>query len=493
MTISPKSKWTAYGMLPKLLVIFLLFSFSMAALLLWVMTSSFDAGLLNYVNKREQAQINRLVDALQQYYTEQNGWHGLRGNGRQWRVMMDYYLFGIQHWKPPPHTKPHRKDGRRKDKRHKRPPPGAEHVPPGSLYARIRLIDQNEEWVAGPKHSDERAERYELRSKQQLIGWLLVGPTSILTGEFELEFKASQQRWLWLALVLLFFISALLAWTVAKHFLIPVKTLAEGTRALSQGEFGLQLNSNRSDELGDLVQQFNHLSRTLDASKIDRDRWVADIAHELRTPLSVLQGEIGALLDGTRDISEGALQSLADEVKMLTRLVQDLYELSLSDLGGLSYRFQQVNLDNLLDSIMESFQSTAKDKGLELSLTSSLSASLGIQADPDRLVQLLNNLISNSLRYTTAPGRIQLSAYVREGDLVMTIDDTAPSVSPIALPRLFERLYREEESRTRTGGGAGLGLSICQNIVKAHKGTIKASDSNLGGLQVEVSLPLVHD
>ena len=139
------------------------------------------------------------------------------------------------------------------------------------------------------------------------------------------------------------------------HFLSPINRLAKGTQELAGGKLGLQIASQRKDELGELVGLFNQLSSSLESSKSARDRWVADIAHELRTPLGIMRGEIEALQDGTRKVSEASLGSLLEEVSYLSRLVNDLYELSLSDAGGLKYQFRPCNLVEIVQFFCKFF------------------------------------------------------------------------------------------------------------------------------------------
>jgi len=498
------------GIVPKLVTLFVFISFGSAALLVWVMSSSFQSGLLNYVSKRESFQIDQLVTGIEHFYAESQSWDGLRGNGRQWGRLLDFYLpranrRGFQpendsgNRRPGPDRQADRQARENNRPREafenrtegRRPPP--RDARPNSLASRIRIIDETRSWIAGPIASHPGAQKYALESGGQPVGWITVDPALILTGEFELEFQKSQQRWLLIAALLLLFSSALLAWVVARHFLLPVKKLVAGADALSQGNYELQLDGRRSDELGELVDKFNHLSKALAASKQARDRWVADIAHELRTPLSILQGEIGALVDGTREINKNALESLDEEVKTLTRLVQDLYQLSLSDLGDLSYRHEPLNITDTVKGVVNSFRSTADAKSLTLELQSNIVSSLEINGDSDRLVQLLNNLLANSVRYTNANGRIVVTLSSNENQLILSVKDSAPGVSSEDLAHLFDRLYRAEKSRNRATGGAGLGLAISENIVKAHGGSIQATPSDLGGLAITVILPMSGD
>jgi len=218
-----------------------------------------------------------------------------------------------------------------------------------------------------------------------------------------------------------------------------------------------------------------------------RRRWGADIAHELRTPLSVLRGEIQALQDGVRAPTPAALDSLNTECERLGGLIEDLYQLSLADAGALEYRFERIDLGELVREALEAQRRACTDAGL--ALEEAVAEGIEIRGDARRLTQLVDNLIANARRYTDAPGRIRVElARTRDGTRLV-VEDTAPGVPAHALPRLFERLYRVESSRSRAAGGAGLGLAICRAIVEAHGGRIDAAPSSLGGLRIVTDLP----
>ncbi|KAI1694070.1 histidine kinase-, DNA gyrase b-, and HSP90-like ATPase domain-containing protein [Ditylenchus destructor] len=227
-------------------------------------------------------------------------------------------------------------------------------------------------------------------------------------------------------------------------------------------------------------------------------RHVAAATHQLaagdfalRTPLGVLHGELEAIEDGVRQPDAQALRSLQGEVAVLHKLVEDLHELSLADVGGLAYRKDVVDLGALIGVTAGAFGERLHGSGLALRLDLP-EEPLPVFGDERRLRQLLGNLLENSCRYTDAGGALSISARVSGRQVVVDLQDTAPGVGPEHLPRLFERFYRVDGSRSRQGGGSGLGLSICQRIVEAHEGRITATPSPLGGLWIRVELP-VHD
>ena len=217
---------------------------------------------------------------------------------------------------------------------------------------------------------------------------------------------------------------------------------------------------------------------------------MADVSHELRTPLTVLSGELEALEDGVRPLSRESLASLRGEVNALAKLVNDLNQLALADVGALAYRKETVDIAPLVQQAIESHRERVAERGL--ALEASLDQGALVFADADRLQQMFRNLLENAARYTDRGGRVRVALRRADGQVAIEFDDTAPGVPSEALPHLFERFYRVEGSRSRANGGTGLGLSICRSIAAAHGGDIAASASPLGGLRVSVTLPVAQ-
>lgn len=319
------------------------------------------------------------------------------------------------------------------------------------------------------------------------IGWLEVGPVPRLPNHLAEAFVAQQTRIDLIVLLLVLAIAALVSMLLSRQILRPLHRIAKGTRTLATGNFDVSLPVT-TDELGDLAEDFNHLAATLKSHETARRRWFADISHELRTPLAILQGEIESLIDGVRSVTPERIQSLHAEVITVNRLVEDLHQLSLADLGALSYRRETLNLAELAETAVNNHQGRFALKAI--SLKSRLDSNLLIQGDPARLTQLLGNLLENSCRYTQAGG-VCLMVLEKQGDQAqLTLEDSEPGVSEEHLEKLFDPLFRVDVSRSREHGGSGLGLAISKRIVEAHQGTITASRSSLGGLKISLLLPL---
>jgi two-component system sensor histidine kinase BaeS len=242
------------------------------------------------------------------------------------------------------------------------------------------------------------------------------------------------------------------------------------------------------DELARLAGDFNHLAEALAAAQRGRQQWIADIAHELRTPLTTLRAELEAVQDGVRPLSQDSIAAVAQEVHRLTRLVEDLRLLSLSDLGALTYRKERVDLAEELAEQLAGSRAAIDDAGLVV--TQELDRGVMVEADADRLAQVFSNLLQNTLRYSTAPARLAIRVTTDGREALIDWEDSGPGVTDEELGRLTERLFRVDASRSSSSGGSGLGLAIVQAIVSGHGGRMQPGHSTLGGLHWRIWLPL---
>ncbi|MFJ2995108.1 ATP-binding protein [Pandoraea sp. NPDC087047] len=275
---------------------------------------------------------------------------------------------------------------------------------------------------------------------------------------------------------------------LAQRLLVPVTPLLEATHRMAMGDYSVRAPTAGADELARLAVDLNRLADTLAQNDRLRRNLLADISHELRTPLSILRGEIEAMEDGVRPLTQDAIASLRVEISQLSKLIDDLYELSLSDVGALTYEFAPVDMTERVATSVAAFGDWFEAKGISLTVHIP-DDTLVVDGDLHRLTQLIGNLFENSLRYTDGGGAVRVYLSSTEGQLRLEIEDSAPGVPDDALPRLFERLFRVEASRSRRSGGAGLGLALCKHIVEAHGGQIVARHSPLGGLALAITLP----
>jgi two-component system sensor histidine kinase BaeS len=352
------------------------------------------------------------------------------------------------------------------------------------------LLDADGSVVYGRPALLPGTRRIPVEAGERTVGHLALLAGTPLSEQVELSFLEQQSGALLVGAALMLALSAALALPLAQRLLRPVRAFQAAARRLSAGEYAARIGVEREDELGQIGRDFNALAEALQRNEQARRQWVADISHELRTPLAVLRGELEALQDGIRPIDRAAVDSLHADVRRLSRLVDDLYELSMTDLGALSYRKEDTDPLAVLREDVDAFRPRFAEAGLGLTLESRLALPVTLAADPQRLSQLFRNLLANGLRYTDRGGRLEVTASIEARELLIDFADTPPGVPAEALPRLFDRLYRVDRSRSRETGGAGLGLAICRNIVEAHGGAITADPSPLGGLRVRVRLPL---
>ena len=285
-------------------------------------------------------------------------------------------------------------------------------------------------------------------------------------------------------------LAAVVAFLLSRHLLAPIRKLTAGTQALASRQFDTRIEIESKDELGQLAADFNAMAQTLEDYERMRRQWISDIAHELRTPLSILRGEIEALKDGVREVNRDALDSLYSEAKHLNKIVTDLHELSLADTGALSIQKVPVDAVAVLNKTLGRFKQRFAENQITIENNLENQPPISVIGDADRLQQLFANLLENTLRYADAPGTLKIGQESTENRWVLFFEDSGPGVPAEALDRLFDRLYRLDRSRSRAMGGSGLGLSICKSIAKALGGEIRAVNANSGGLRIEVELLL---
>jgi two-component system sensor histidine kinase BaeS len=330
--------------------------------------------------------------------------------------------------------------------------------------------------------------RVEIRAGGRLMGYL-AQPRSPVTGHPELAaFQQQQRQVLWIIMAGALLLAALTAAATAGLILRPIRRLSSGAAALARREFGTRLAVGSQDELGQLAGDFHRLADALERFDLRQQQWLADIAHELRTPLAVLRGELEALIEGVRQADPQRMRSLHQEVLRLSSLVDDLHLLSLAESGGLGLHREPASLAELVTDSAARFRERFAARGFALEVVVP-KPDVVAQLDTQRMEQVLANLLENVLRHAT-PGPVKLGATTLPDKAVLSVEDSGPGVPDAALPRLFDRLYRVDRARSRTGGGSGLGLAICRSIVQAHGGQIAARKSGRGGLEISITLPL---
>ena len=436
--------------------------------------AAFDSGFERYIHEREGQRLTRLAEVVGAAYREAGSWDFLRHNDDLW-VQLNHAVRPVM---------PRDGRGPRPPDETRRPPSG---WTPGRPPPAV-LLDARGEIVVGDASTSQDLERKPIIVDGEQVGTLA---SPVRRNVFDIvDRRFQEQVWQSLAVVALLAmaLAAIVTWFLARGLLAPVKRIAGATRRLADGDYSTRVASTSSDELGLLVDDFNRLGNALHKNESARRGFMADVSHELRTPLAVLKGELEAIEDGVRAVTPETIRSLQAEVARLGKLVNDIHELSLADVGGIAYRFGDVDLGELAREIVDNAGGRLAAHRLRASVEAA--ASVTVRGDAQRLGQLLANLMENTLRYTDAGGVLRISVVRDANKGVLAWEDSKPGVPTEALPRVFDRLYRVEGSRNREAGGSGLGLAIARSIVEAHGGTIAAAASPLGGLRIELRLPL---
>ena len=283
-------------------------------------------------------------------------------------------------------------------------------------------------------------------------------------------------------------VALLLGMLLARSLTRPLRELTRATLAVSRGELDQQIPVRSRDELGILAQSFNQMSAELSRAETLRRQMTADVAHELRTPLSLILGHAEALSDGVLPPSEETFDIMLDEAQRLSRLVEELRTLSLSDADELALERQPTEAEDLLKRAAAAYRPGALERNIDLAVDV-VDGLPDLDVDPDRIAQVLHNLLSNALRFTPDGGRITLEAR-DSGDAVhLSVRDSGPGISPEDVDRVFERFYRTDKARQRSGGGTGLGLAIARSIVEAHGGRIWLESDVGEGAMFSFALP----
>jgi two-component system sensor histidine kinase BaeS len=273
------------------------------------------------------------------------------------------------------------------------------------------------------------------------------------------------------------------------RFVNPLARVMAAADVVAEGDFSVRVPEGGAGEVGRLARSFNRMVAELERSDLQRRNLTADVAHELRTPLHIIQGNLEGILDGVYEPTPDQLNLLLDETRHLTLLVEDLRTLSLAEAGQLHLELETLDVEELLSDVATSFSGQAEAAGIVLQLESEQRPEpLTIQGDASRLDQVLSNLIANALRHTPSGGRITLSAHLQAGGVRIQVSDNGEGIPAEDLPYVFERFWQSDPERKR-GTGSGLGLAIVRQLVQAHGGRITAQSSPGQGTTFSIDLP----
>lgn len=471
--VRPRTGVRHFSIRSKVFVLLLAQSLLVVAAFSLLIAWAFSRGFAQYMTHYDDARAQDFVSALKAEYARDGTWEILKGDALRWdqlamtaaghtvvnpgklRELFEQFQFNEF--------------------------PESIRAP---LPLRFVLMDANKRLIIGKVAPGSELRELPIRVGTQVVGTLAFPITS--QSPYDYEFRNRMLVAVMAITVISVLLATLPALFIARSVTRPVSSIGRAARTLAAGSKVAPLPVESNDELGDLARDFNELSSALERNKDLQRQWLADISHELRTPVQILMAETEAVIDGMRTPSREAFKSLYDESHRLARLIDDLHNLSLLDAGIARLRPVVVDLSAVVRGCVAAEQTRFTQREIRVNVALDPNEAACTIGDADKLRQVIMNLLENSLRYTDAGGEVRISV-VAAGDAVhVRFEDSSPGVAEHEIPHLFERLYRSEASRNRASGGAGLGLAIVQSIVEAHGGRIVASPSALGGLRFDI-------
>ena len=332
-----------------------------------------------------------------------------------------------------------------------------------------------------PQHDDIVLK---LTVNDELVGYLVI--TSFTLAE---RFGLARAILLpvgMISLILILFMG-IVATLLMRRFVNPLADVIYAARAVADGKLGTRLPTEGPQDLRSLSENFNAMASSLERNDRERRDMLADVAHELRTPLSVIRGRLEGIVDGIYSENGPQVSMALDQTYVLERLVEDLRLLTLAESRQLPFDRHPVDLGQLVDRTLDVFSAEAREKNISLAFTER-SGDLTANVDPQRFEQVLGNLVGNAIRYVPEGGRVWVTAHGVADGLSLTVNDNGPGLPPEDLPFIFDRFWRKDKSRARVSGGTGLGLAIARQLVEAQGGHISARNLPEGGLQIMIGL-----
>jgi two-component system sensor histidine kinase BaeS len=318
-----------------------------------------------------------------------------------------------------------------------------------------------------------------------LVGTAVVRQPTLGILPQDVAFRSSVNRTLLLGGFVAAIVAVALGFVLARRATAPARELTRAARALASGDRAERVDFHAKDELGDMAMAFNAMADTIEREDELRRSFGAEVAHELRTPLAILQTQVEGMQDGVVAGDEAALESLHEETLRLSRLVADLETLASADAAGFSLRKQEVSLRTLLEDAATEFHGPFSEEGVGL-VTSLGDGNAHVDVDPTRIRQVVSNLLSNALKFTPSGGEVRLSSHTRANEAVIRVSDTGLGIPPAEIPHVFDRFFRGSGVRA---GGSGIGLAVARELVLAHDGSIEVESTVGVGTTFMIRLP----
>ncbi|MGK5092652.1 ATP-binding protein [Deltaproteobacteria bacterium TL4] len=459
-----------YGLQTKLFCVFLLNAIVIVSLMAVIIRVNVAKNFEYYLHRVESQIYDAIVEELQEYYAQNQSWEPLRNQPWIFNSLVRRRIAEtIMGTTMGPEHNPHR---------------------PWRLGRRVALLDENKELIFGDNLMAGNSSLREIEVQNKVVGWVKIVSPHAMVNPLDLWFLRRQHtavQWIGAAILS---VAAIVSLLLSRYLLSSVRALTAGTQALANRKFHTRIRVASSDEIGQLARDFNKMAETMEHYENQRRQWISEVSHELGTPLSILRGEIEAMQDGVREMNLQHLDSLHSEVLHISKIVDDLKFLSAAEAGGLTYQKDEIHPVRILKETLQTFEFRLQEKAIRIKFQAEDSGNAFIVGDRNRLKQVYSNLFENVLKYTQPSEILVLSSHQEEKTLHIAFEDSGPGVEDKYLPHLFDRFYRVEPSRNRVTGGSGLGLSICKNIIEAHQGEICAKKGSLGGLRIEIKLPI---
>jgi signal transduction histidine kinase len=414
----------------------------------------------HFGERMELMQARRIEAELSNYYYQQGGWEGVQPFVAQW----------------------------------------------GNLYGRRIILTDNSGTVVADSEGKLLGESYNADMPGipvsisppgagiagiSIFGMLYIDlgpPPEVDIASLHIVYGAIGRFFIWAGLLAVAF-ALLLTFVLSRRILAPVKALTQAARRLGKGDFSQRVHVKDKGEVGELAQSFNSMAGDLERAEQLRRDMVADAAHELRTPLSNIKGYLEAIRDGLKKPDATTIRSLNEEASVLSRLVDDLQELSLADAGKLKLVCRKEDISKIINEVVTALKPQAMAKGLKLAVKPAEKLP-PVNVDSHRIKQVLRNLLENAVVHTSRGGSITVEAHEEGGQVKVSVADTGEGIPSKDLANIFERFYRVDKSRARATGGSGLGLTIAKRLVEAHGGSIEAQSKLRKGSRFTFTLPL---
>lgn len=448
----------------------------------------------NALNGIDLAVMEDLAPTLADIYAQEGSWEPLQKDAKLWSETVDHSFFKVffslmaktaaiapnkdtramQIPGPPPKSTP------------------AWEMPFGTFLQRATLYDADKNPLITPPIVKKDINFQAIRHNGTLIGWLSIGKIDadmLPLAEYFFQQQLHIVNW---AMAVGGLLAALLSLLFSRHLIRPIQQLIKGAQQIGQRDFSTQIKVNSGDEMQELAERFNELAAELARHQQQQKQWLTNISHELKTPLTLLMGEIYAVCDNLTQCDENTASFLQHEVSHVKRLVDDLFEMSKGDELGLKLVKHTIEFLPFLDHLLSPYRPLFAQKNLKI-VEIYEGEEFFIYADSDRLTQVCRNILENCLRYMDTPGTFRIVLSRSFENLLLRFEDSGPGVSAQVAAQMFDRLYRADSSTARASGGAGVGLAICKMIVQAHGGKISAATSDLGGIAVRIELPMTND